>query len=385
MSTAIDMIDEDMVRKNPEANQKDVGVFKTSAKSGNVGVVDLGDRAKTYTIDLDEIDALTVLDNKHNSDLQDIMKLGQDEKRFQNKQLGLIDNETGELDPELIELVRVAASGESDMIQLKDAGDGFVEVYAAGDWSTDIFRFEGDQINDLLAELSDMDAICELLDKGVDLKDRKSDIGVFVYDDVKDQTFSGDDGLVASQTVKQEILGGSKIDLGEAVDLVQYGLSSEGLADEDISVDITGDTVVVELNINNRGAVDTLIFKGDAFFDALSTSTHNGNSIVDLKNSNSQLGVFDFDDLNANGKAPKYFHGNDADVDSAAVRSILGGSSLDEAEAVALVEYAMSEAGQADDGIRYLGGDDDSAIIAIEASRDTVDTLLISGDNIDFV
>ena len=75
---------EDGGRKDPTANIKDVGVFKTSAMSGNVGVIDVGDRAKTYTIDLDEINSLTVLGkaNKNAPALHEIMGMGQDGKRF---------------------------------------------------------------------------------------------------------------------------------------------------------------------------------------------------------------------------------------------------------------------------------------------------------------
>lgn len=156
-----DIVD-DGSRKDPTASEKDVGVFKTSAMSGNVGVIDVGDRAKTYTIDLDEIDSLTVLGkaNKNAPELHEIMGMGQDGKRFQNKKLGLIDNETGEVDVELKELIKRAAENadvEGADIRLRDVGsdggEAFIEIEIGGRWSTDVLRFEGSQLNEVLAEL----------------------------------------------------------------------------------------------------------------------------------------------------------------------------------------------------------------------------------------
>ena len=226
----------------------------------------------------------------------------------------------------------------------------------------------------MLAELSDIEAICEALPNTLDLKNKASQIAVMEFDEGNEKYFSGDDGNVDSTAVKQ-IYGGSKMELDEAVELTQYALSSEGQADEGISVDFNGEAVIVEIE-TQQDSSDTFIFKGDAFFEDLSTSTFNDKSIVDLKNNNSQVGFFDFDEANS------FFHGSDADVDSAAAKAILGGSSLDAGEAAELVELAQSET---DPNVRYLGGDEDSAIIEIDASRDTVDTLLISGDDFSFI
>lgn len=377
MSTAIDKIDTEVTRKDPAQNLKDVGVFKTSEKSGNVGVIDVGDRAKTYTIDLDEINALTVIGkmSKNNPDLAAIAKIGQDGARFQNKEIGLIDNETGAVDAELAELIRVAAAGESDMIQWKSAGSDrgttFVEIYVGGRWSTDVLRFEGDQLNDLLADLSDIPAVCESLPNMLDLKNSASQIAVFDYDK-GNSFFHGSDADVDSAAVK-DILGGSRLDLDEAVELTQYALSAEGQADENIEIDFNGAGVILSVDAS-RDTTDTMILKGDAYFDALNTTYFDGKPIVDLKNNNSQIGVFDFEEANS------FFHGSDSDVDSAAAKAILGGSRLDEGEAKEIVELAQSGT---DENVRYLGGDDDSAIVAIDASRDTTDTLFISGIDFD--
>ncbi len=349
-----------------ELKIKEVGVNKVSAASGNTGVVDLGDRGKEYHIDLESLDALNVLDHKHNADLQAVMTLGQDGKNFQKKQIGLTDNETGELDPEFVALITLAASGESEMIRFLDAGDGFVSIEVDGDWSTDVFRFEGDQINKLLADLSDFDVVCDALDRGLDLKNKTSEIGVYLYEDDKDRAFHGNDADVDSAAVKA-ILGGSSLDLDEAVALTEYALSEAGQADDGIRIDYTGSSVILEIEAS-RDTVDTLVLKGDAFFEAFNTT-------VNLKNNASQIGVFDYD--NGNG----FFSGDDGNVDSAAAKAIIGGSKIDAEEADELVTLALSGS---DPDVRYLGGDDDSAIIAIEASGDTVDTILISGDAFDF-
>lgn len=374
---------EDGSRNDPTASTKDVGVFKTSTLSGNVGVMDVGDRAKTYIIDLDEIDALTVLGKpqNHAPDFYEIMGLGQDGKRYQNKELGLIDNETGEVDTELKTLIEVAALNADVAgadIRLREIGsekgDTYVEIEIGGRWSTDILRFEGDQLNSVLADLSDIEAICEALPTTLDLKNKDSQIAVMTFDTGSEKYFSGDDGNVDSTAVKQ-ILGGSKMEMDEAVELTQYALSADGQADAGISVDFNGTGVIVTVETQQDSA-DTFVFKGDAFYGELNTTTFDGNPIVDLKNSASQIGVFDFDDANS------FFHGSDSDVDSAAARAILGGSRLDAGEAAELVALAQ---GGTDPNVRYLGGDDNSAIIAIDASRDTVDTLFISGDVFSFV
>lgn len=349
-----------------ELKIKEVGVHKVSGASGNVGVVDLGDRGKEYHIDLDTIDALAVLDHKHNADMGAIMTTGQDGKNFQKKQLGLTDNETGELDPELIALITLAASQESETVTFVDAGDGFVSIAVEGDWSTDIFRFEGDQLNKLLADLADFQVVCDALDKGVDLKDGKSDVGVFIYEDATDKTFHGDDGNVDSAAVKA-ILGGSKLELDEAIALTEYALSEAGQADSGITIDFTGSSVILEIEASGA-TVDTLILKGDAYFAAF-------NDMLDLKNKSSQIALYDYD----NGSS--FFSGSDSNVDSAAAKAIIGGSRIDAGEADELVALALSGD---DPDVRYLGGDDDSAIIAIEASGTSVDTLLITGDAFDF-
>ncbi|MEM0921549.1 MAG: hypothetical protein AAGI13_00785 [Pseudomonadota bacterium] len=349
-----------------ELKIKEVGVHKVSSKSGNVGVIDLGDRGKVYHIDLDEIDALSVLDHKHNADMGAIMQTGQDGKNFQKKQLGLTDNETGELDPELVALITLAASGESQAVTFVDAGDGFVSIAVEGDWSTDILRFEGTQLNKLLADLADFQVVCDALDKGVDLKDGKSDVGVFIYDAPNNKTFSGDDGNVDSAAVKA-ILGGSKLELDEAIELTEYALSEAGQADSGITIDFTGSSVILEIEASGS-TVDTLILKGEAYFDAFNDS-------INLKNSASQIGLFDFDEKNS------FFSGDDGNVDSAAAKAIIGGSKIEAGEADELVALALSGD---DPDVRYLGGDDDSAIIAIEASGSSVDTLLITGDAFDF-
>lgn len=373
-------------RKDPYANVKEVGAFKTSTHSGEVGVIDVGDRAKNYIIDLNDINALTVLGkmSKNNSDLADIAKMGQDGKRFQNKEIGLIDNETGEVDAELAELIRVAATGESEMIQLmgggSDKGTTYIEIAIGGRWSTDVLRFEGDQLNDVLADLSDLPAICDILPNMLDLKNGASQIAMYNFDDLqangKTPTFfHGDDAQVDSVAVKA-ILGGSRIDVDEAAELTQYALSAEGQADDGIRVDFTGEGVVLEIDTRNDGTTDTMIFKGDAFLEELNTTYFNGKPIVDVKNNVDQIGVFDFDEAN------KYFHGSSADVDSAAAKAILGGSTMNADDASALIDLALSGL---DENVRYLGGDDDSAIVAVDASRDTTDIFVITGSEVDFI
>lgn len=370
MVDATDMIDTGVRRKDPAQNLKDVGVFKTSKMSGDVGVIDLGDRSKTYTIDLNEINALTVLDLRENADVKAIASLGQDGKRFQNKEIGLIDNESGEVDAELIALITSAADTSITSIELVAAGDGFVEIAVAGDWSTDILRFEGNQLNAVLADLSDMPDMCEMLPKGVDLKDSKSDIGVFDYDKSASE-FSGDDGHVASSFVRQEILSGSRLTLDEATDLINYALSADGQADDDISIDFNGEAFIVELNINNRGAVDTLVLKGDALFANLGTTFFQGRPIVDVKNKSDQFAFFDY---SPEGEQ-SFFVGSGADV-SAEYREVVGGSRLEEDEALELVALTDEASDPGVQGVTYLAGDDDSAIIQIDNGR-AVDTLIL--------
>lgn len=304
--------------------------------------------------------------------------MGQDGARFQNNQIGLIDNETGLVDLELEELIRVAATGDSESIQWKTAGSDkgttFVEVYIGGRWSTDVLRFEGSQLNDVLAALSDIPAIAEDLPTLLDLKNKASQIAIFDFD-AKKNHFHGSTADVDSAGAKA-VLSGSSINAEEAADLVAYALSEDGQTDENISVGFNGEGVIVSVDAS-RDTTDTFVFTGDAFFDALSTSTlSSGKSLVDLKNNNSQIGVFDFDEEKT------FFHGSDADVDSAAAKEILGGSSLDAGEAEALVALALT--GE-DANVTYLGGDANSAIVAVDASRDTTDTLFISGSEFDFV
>lgn len=368
-------------RKDPYANVKEVGVFKESKLSGDVGVIDVGDRAKTYIIDLDEIDALTVIGkmSKNNSDLAEIAKMGQDGKRFQNKEIGLIDNETGEVDAELAELIRVAATGESEMIDLvgggSDKGTTFIEIAIGGRWSTDILRIEGDQLNAVLADLSDLPEICNILPDMVNFDNNASQIAVFDYDDLQSnggipKFFNGNDRQVESEAVKA-ITNNSKMDLSTAVVLAQYAVSAEGQADDGISIDFNGAGVIVSVEAGQD--TDTLIFKGDNFYNELATTLFQGNqSIVNFENTNSQIGVFDYDER------PNWFIGG-----GGIVSDILGGGSrMTGEEAEALVALAIS--GERE-GVAYLGGDEDSAVIAVDGRNDTTNIMFISGDEFDFV
>ncbi len=377
MASALDMIVEGDSKKDPYLNEKDVGVFKTSEKSGNVGVVDFGDRSKAYTIDLDNINALTVLDIKENQAFKDIASMGQDGKRFQNKELGLIDNESGEVDAELIELIKVAALGETDSIQLGKIESGAVEILVAGDWSTDVLRFEGDQLNEVLASLSDIPAICEALPTLLDLKNKDSQIAVYDYEDDKDKGFVGNDADVDSSAVKA-IIGGSKLELDEAAALVNYALSDDGQNDDGIEIDFNGSAFIVNITTRGGTVVDTLVLKGDALFDEI------GNKVIgnggeqdglDMKNAVSQTAFFDYDEANS------FFFGSDSFVDSKDAKDILGGSRMDSGEAEGLVELALA----GDPNVRYLAGDEDSAIIQVDAGGDSVDTLIITGDDFNFV
>lgn len=364
-----------------ELQIKDVGVFKTNGHSGTVGVVDVGNSKSTeYVIDLDDINAVTLLgrNNAKNDTLDAIARLGQDGKNFQNKQLGLIDNETGEVDPELVALIKEAAENFGDStadVELLDAGNGMVKIAISGKGSSrDVLTIEGDQLNAVLADLSDIPAIADALPTMLDLKNNKSQIAVYDFDEGKN-FFHGNDADVDSVDVKA-ILSGSSMQVDEAIELTQYALSAEGQADGDISIDFTGAGVIVSVEAS-RDTIDTFIFTGDTFFDGLATTTTaSGKSLVDMKNSNSQIGVFDYDDFN------NFFVGSDSNVDSSTARAIIGGSSLDSEEAEALVALALTGD---DENVRYLGGDDDSAIVAVDASRDTVDTLFISGTDFDFV
>ncbi|MEM1386436.1 MAG: carbohydrate-binding domain-containing protein [Pseudomonadota bacterium] len=138
----------------------------------STSVIDVGDRGKTYTFDLNEIGALKVIGNmaRHNEELAEIAKIGQDGKRFQNNQLGLVDPETGAVDPELVALIRAAATesgdpaaGVPDQIRLQAAGPDFVEIRIDGRWSTDTLRFEGDQLQSVYKALSDLPVFADLV------------------------------------------------------------------------------------------------------------------------------------------------------------------------------------------------------------------------------
>lgn len=130
-----------------------------------------------------------------------------------------------------------------------------------------------------------------------------------------------------------------------------------------------------EITIAVKGdwSTDHFTFKGEIIEQFLASPTAGpleDKGLIDLKNKASQTTVFDF------ATEESIFVGNDADVDSAAARAILSGSRMQQDEATDLVQLALD----GDPNVR-VALNIDGAVLDIDASRDTTDTVIIVTEN----
>lgn len=421
-------------RKNPENSKVDVTDILTNG-GDNVNV-DLGDRAKTYEIDLDAI-ADSFKDGETNAQLnffgnagskgtegrntlellKDIEATG-DNKRTSDfvddggskNKLELFEIEDGEVvaSDDMMALVEAALLGDEEAdLQFNATSDGF-EILVGGRWSTDVLSFTGDMATDILAEIAEehpTEVACALGERNVDLKDNKDSLGVYIFNDpdkIEKQHNGSDGSLDQSENAIGSILNGSFLNEkdGELEALIQaalddkYGLGeTKGL--EYVSDD--GESLVIKITNTNGPATDTLILKGSEIALLMDDYTGEFGTHLDTKDSKSQIALLDTDAV-PDGQTTKIWFGGSngkvhfdkdmtislASIDAVGVRNDASNPNQLRSDTVDEFVFNVLKYDGMEDVSLVSGGEkfDDYMVVEMKSDQGQIETLILQGERV---
>lgn len=179
-----------------------------------------------------------------------------------------------------------------------------------------------------------------------------------------------------------DITGGTRIHEDEVEDLLAAILTSSkneapGLGGVEL-VSISGDTFTIGIS-GTAGSTNFIQFSGtevEAALDNVFFRLGNGNEAINLKNSASQVTLFD------TGETNSIFVGS-SNAASDEASDIIGGSSLkvDEAEdlLIAVVSGKQSNGSAGVEGVELVGLTDQGFSLRIDGQAGTVDTIIFEG------
>lgn len=226
--------------------------------------VDMGDKASTYVF-TEAGEGWFSVGNGKKSDAHVLLKALQKtgdarrpaEGEGHQKRLELFEEDAAAAD-DFIALIEAARRGEAGL-ELSILGAGEIEIRAAGSWSDDILRFEGDYVTDALSR-ADLG--------GFDLQNHTDQIKFFEFDaeEAGERSYTGGDrDLVKEEGYFGDIFKGSFLNDGDELKAVVEAALSEhyGMSDtRDLAVvSVEDDGVVIEVTTHHSRADDGLTTK----------------------------------------------------------------------------------------------------------------------------
>ncbi|MEM1387349.1 MAG: hypothetical protein AAF748_12640 [Pseudomonadota bacterium] len=315
-------------RTDPTTSIKD---YTGSGK--DTGVIDLGDRAKTYVFSDEEgsPSAIKVIGKSKGRDgedsgardaLKDIAKTNDGRTNWgeanngdggSRNKIELFDDEGNAAD-DFIALIAKAMAGE-DGISLGSSGTtgsgssktNFIEIEVEGRWSTDILRFEGGFVEDALCKLAldDPSGFAETFgETNVNLQDTRETLGVYIFDDPEksnESQFHGNSNPVGGDA--DALFSGSFLNEAELPNLINAALDEKyGLGDttnlEYLGDD--GDAIVIGVTNSNKGPnTDKIVLAGSDVETILDAYVPEGFSVggsLNTQDKGIQKVVYDTDD-----------------------------------------------------------------------------------------
>ncbi|MEO1192357.1 MAG: hypothetical protein AAFY02_11410 [Pseudomonadota bacterium] len=351
-----------MSRHDPHSSVKDYS-DKSQSESG---VVDIGDRAKTYIFTEDGAGSIKVIGKGEARDILKEVAMTNDGRvnwgqanngdGEHRTKIELFDEEK-QVSDDFIALVEAANEGGNGLsLHINSASE--IEIHVEGRWSTDILKFEGNFVTQALgdAKLG-----------GFDLFNPNDEVKVFTFDNPdkpNEYIYTGrSDNLDQNEGAVGDILDGSFLNEGQELDeLVHAALEEKyGLGDtKDLAyVGDDGKSLVVEVtNQHWKGpATDTMILQGEAveeamqgFYDKVITG-----GFIDPKDGDSEF-VFVLDN-DGDGQVTVLGAGNAqraVSLDESGTNLTEFGNKISGDEIKEVINLALNN--QGDDDLNILGG-----------------------------
>jgi hypothetical protein len=283
---------------------------KTQAESG---VIDIGDRAKTYVFTEDGPGSIAFIGTDRDGTKDVLQRIARTNDGKTNwgeanngdgesrKKIDLFDAE-GEVSDDFVAMIEAAQRGEGGL-GLTVKSTGAIEITVEGRWSTDVLRFEGDFVRQAL-ETADLG--------GFDLQNRTDQAKVFCFDleDNRESIYTGGGrDLKDGDGTFSEIFSASFLNDGaELAAVVNAALDEKyGLGETEDMAFVGGDdqSVVIEVTTHHSKADDgmtakTMILCGSevealiAAYDPLAR-VNNSASVLDVGDNNSRVHHLDTD------------------------------------------------------------------------------------------
>ncbi|TCL08775.1 hypothetical protein BXY66_0814 [Shimia isoporae] len=389
-------------RLDPTLSVKDYSHLSQSQS----GVIDTGDRAKTYVFDEDgpgsfkiigktnrpEFDTSSVLKRiaKTNDGRENWGEANNGDGESRNK-LDLFDSE-GNVADDFVALVKEAMEGDEGITLgglSRASGDYVLEIEVQGRWSSDILKFSGDYVAQAMQQLAQEDPSGYAATFGsagpthVDLFDKSEQVGVFVFDrpDKNDSVYHGRNNF-STEDMSDLLDGGSFMNDGEMIAVVNAALNQKyGIAELDGLTYFNDDGSSISIGITNtRGATDTIVLTGSEVEAVIGGFADQFTTNMDTGDGRSKFAFWDTDEGGSmwwgGGKNIVHF-----DEDETVSLGNTSGNQLNTGEIDEFVFLALSNDGAKDVDV-VLGGQEGDDFIKVELATKggNTDTLVLTGD-----